>query len=195
VLAGWSPDGRWILYRPGPVGASAGPRDAVPASGAGWMNLWGNVLPDSDLLSPCGAAVAITAGTGTGMSVGKQIFLTGPPGWRFRDLTDDPSRSWFWPACSPRGRWVAATDTLDQPETSDQTVPRGSVDPCLRRLLPPPPGPGVPGGSGVPPVVGRREGDHGGGSTGHQVGISGEPIPPPDQPTVGAHGAEARPAG
>jgi hypothetical protein len=24
VLAGWSPDGRWILYRPGPVGASAG---------------------------------------------------------------------------------------------------------------------------------------------------------------------------
>lgn len=122
-VAGWSPDGGWVLYWRGPVGDGGGPLDAVPASGGGWVNLWGHVLPYPDLLSPCGHAVAITAGTGTALSVGKQIFLSNPPAWRFGDLSNDPSRSWFWPACSPDGRWMAAVDTLSQPEQPDQTAP------------------------------------------------------------------------
>jgi dipeptidyl aminopeptidase/acylaminoacyl peptidase len=145
-VAGWSKDGRWILYWRGPVGKEGGPLDAVPASGGPWVNVFDPVLPYRDFLSSCGSRIALSAGAGQEVSTGKQIVLTGPPDWAFHDLTDDFGRSWFWPACSPDGRWVAATDTYNQKESANQTVPRAlwllAADGSSRRLL-------VPGTNGA----------------------------------------------
>jgi len=147
MVAGWSPDGQWVLYWRGPVGKEAGPLDAAPARGGGWVNLFDPVLPYRDFLSFCGRRIALTAGAGQAVSVGKQILLTGPPTWGFHNLTNDYSRSWLWPACSPNGRWLAATDSLNQGESADHTVPRGlwllASDGSSRRLL-------VPGTAGAP---------------------------------------------
>ncbi len=145
-VAGWSKDGRWILYWRGPVGKKGGPLDAVPSPGGPWVNVFEPVLPYRDFLSSCGSRIALSAGAGQEVSTGKQIVLTGPPDWAFHDLTDDFGRSWFWPACSPDGRWVAATDTYNQKESANQTIPRAlwllASDGSSRRLL-------VPGTNGA----------------------------------------------
>jgi hypothetical protein len=145
-VAGWSKDGRWILYWRGPVGKQGGPLDAVPSSGGPWVNVFDPVLPYRDFLSSCGSRIALSAGAGGEVSTGKQVVLTGPPDWAFHDLTDDFSRSWFWPACSPDGRWVAVTDTYNQKESANQTVSRAlwlfASDGSSRRLL-------VPGTNGA----------------------------------------------
>jgi Tol biopolymer transport system component len=146
-VAGWSPDGRWILYWRGPVRADGAPLDAVPASGGAWINVFDPVLPYPDFLSWCGDEIALSAGGGKAVSEGKQVVLTGPPGWSFQNLTNDFGRSWFWPACSPDARWIAVTDTYNQTETADRAIPRGlwllATDGSSRQLV-------VPGTEGSP---------------------------------------------
>ncbi|MDP9329079.1 MAG: lactonase family protein [Actinomycetota bacterium] len=137
-VAGWTPDARWVLYWRGPVGED-GPIDAAPASGGDWVNVFDPVLPYRDFLSACGSSIALVAGSGLDVSTGKQILLSGPPDWNFHDLTNDFSRSWIWPACSPNGRWLAASDTFSQSETANDTIPRAlwllATDGSSRRLL------------------------------------------------------------
>jgi len=123
-LAGWSQDGQWVLYWRGPVGGEAGALDAAPAGGGNWVNLFDPVLPYPDFISACGHSVALTAGAGQAVSVGKQVLLTDPPLWRFHNLTDDFTRSWIWPACSPDGRWLAAVAAANEGETSRSSAPR-----------------------------------------------------------------------
>jgi dipeptidyl aminopeptidase/acylaminoacyl peptidase len=123
-VAGWSPDGQWVLYWRGPVGQAASPLDAVPGGGGAWVNLFDPVLPYRDFLSPCGNMIAVSAGGGQEVSVGKQILLTGSPAWRFHNLTHDYTRSWIWPACSPGGRWIAAVATPNHQESPDSAGPR-----------------------------------------------------------------------
>jgi dipeptidyl aminopeptidase/acylaminoacyl peptidase len=146
-VAGWSPDGGWILYWRAPVGKAGGPIDAVPSSGGPWVNVFDPVLPYRDFLSSCGSKIAVSVGAGQAVSLGKQIVLTGPPDWAFHNLTDDFARSWIWPACSPDGRWLAATDSFNQKESANHTIPRGlwllATDGSSRRLL-------VPGTDGAP---------------------------------------------
>jgi hypothetical protein len=145
-VAGWSKDGDWILYWRGPVGKEGGPLDAVPSSGGPWVNVFDPVLPYRDFLSTCGSLIALSAGAGREVSTGKQIVVTEPPDWDFHELTDDFGRSWFWPACSPDGRWVAVTDTYNQKESANQTLPRAlwllAAVGSSRRLL-------VPGTNGA----------------------------------------------
>jgi hypothetical protein len=137
-VAGWTPDARWVVFFRGPVGEE-GPIDAAPASGGDWVNVFDPVLPYRDFLSTCGSSIALVAGSGLDVSTGKQILLSGPPAWDFHDLTNDFSRSWIWPACSPNGRWLAASDTFSQPETANETIPRAlwllATDGSSRRLL------------------------------------------------------------
>jgi hypothetical protein len=123
-VASWSGDGRWILYWRGPVSAKGGPLDAVPASGGPWVNVFDPVLPYRDFLSSCGSQVALSAGPGLGVTEGKQIILNGPPDWSYHYASNDFSRSWFWPACSPDARWIAATDSFNQTESVNNTIPR-----------------------------------------------------------------------
>jgi hypothetical protein len=117
-VAGWSPDGGWVLFWRSRAEKGAVPLDAVPAGGGDWVNVFDPVLPYGDFLSRCGRRVAVTAGPGQVVSAGKQIVLTGSPTWRFRDLTRDYTRSWIWPACSPDGRWVAAVATPNHEESA-----------------------------------------------------------------------------
>ena len=88
------------------------------------MNVSDPMLPYRDLISSCGDSVAISVGSGQAVSQGKQIVLTGAPEWLFHNLTHDYTRSWFWPACSADGRWVAAVATPNREESSDFTAPR-----------------------------------------------------------------------
>jgi Tol biopolymer transport system component len=146
-VVGWSPDGRWVLYWRGPVGREGGPIDAVSSSGGPWVNLFEPMLAYRDSLSFCGSRIALSVGSGLAVSEGKQIVLTGPPTWAFHTLTNDYTRSWIWPACSPDGRWLAATDTFNHKESANNTISRGlwllSTDGSSRRLL-------VPGSRGAP---------------------------------------------
>lgn len=140
-VVGWTPDGGWVLYFRGPIVPDGGPLDAVPEDGGPWVNVYEPVLPYTDSFAPCGTGLAVSVGSGREESLGKQIVLNGPPDWRYRYLTSDPSRSWFWPSCSPNGRWLAVTDTLSQPEQPNRTVPRGlwliATDGSSARLIVP----------------------------------------------------------
>jgi dipeptidyl aminopeptidase/acylaminoacyl peptidase len=146
-VAGWSPDGRWVLYWRGRVEEKPVPLDAVPARGGPWVNLFDPVLPYRDFLSACGDRVAMSGGAGPAVSVGKQILLTGAPEWQFHNLTHDYTRSWVWPACSPDGRWVAAVATPNHAEEAGFAAARAlwmiAADGSSRQRV-------IAGGKGAP---------------------------------------------
>jgi Tol biopolymer transport system component len=108
-VVGWSPDGRWILFFARFPKKAGVPLNAVPANGGPWVNVFEPVLPYPDFLSWCGDRLAVSGGAKGTPSEGSQILLTGPPDWRFSNLSVNFSQSWIWPGCSPDGRWVAAT--------------------------------------------------------------------------------------
>jgi hypothetical protein len=115
-VAGWSPDGRWVLFWAHIKGPSA-PLDAVPAAGGNWLNVFNPVLPYADFLTWCRSDLAFSGGSKGQPSKGNQILVSGPPAWRFHNLSADFLRSWIWPACSPTGAWIAATATPNRDET------------------------------------------------------------------------------
>jgi hypothetical protein len=115
-VAGWSPDGRWVLFWSHLRGRTAVPLNAVPADGGDWQNVFTPMLPFADFLSPCGHDVAFSGGGTRFPSKGNQILLSTQGPWRFHNLSADFLRSWIWPACSPDGRWIAATATPNHRE-------------------------------------------------------------------------------
>jgi len=115
-VAGWSPDGRWVLFWAHLKGP-AGPLDVVPAGGGNWQNVFNPVLPYADFMTWCGRDLAFAGGSRGQPSKGDQILVSGPPDWRFHNLSADFIRSWIWPACSPSGAWIAATATPNRAET------------------------------------------------------------------------------
>jgi dipeptidyl aminopeptidase/acylaminoacyl peptidase len=116
-VAGWSPDGRWVLFFSRFPGNAGVPLNAAPVEGGAWANVFDPVLPYGDFLSWCGDRLVFSGGAERVPSEGNQILLSGPPRWRFHNLSADFSRSWIWPSCSPNGRWVAVTATPNRPET------------------------------------------------------------------------------
>jgi hypothetical protein len=115
-VAAWSPDGRWVLFFSRFPGKEGVPLNAAPAEGGAWANVFDPVLPYGDFLTWCGDQLVLSGGAEKVPSEGNQILLSGPPRWRFHNLSDDFSRSWIWPSCSPNGRWVVATATPNRPE-------------------------------------------------------------------------------
>lgn len=121
-VADWSPDSKWVLFWSRPLSREARREsgralNTVPAAGGDWRNVWDSMLPYRDFLSPCGRDVVLSGGGRPQVSEGKQILRTGPPDWRFHNLTNDYFRSWAWPACSPNARWLAATSTANRAES------------------------------------------------------------------------------
>jgi dipeptidyl aminopeptidase/acylaminoacyl peptidase len=123
-VAAWSPDGRWVLFFSRFPGKAGVPLNAAPAKGGAWANVFDPVLPYGDFLSWCGDQLVLSGGAERVPSEGNQILLSGPPRWRFHNLSTDFSRSWIWPSCSPNGRWVVATATPNRPETPPGHGPR-----------------------------------------------------------------------
>jgi Tol biopolymer transport system component len=116
-VAGWSPDGRWVLFFSRFADRTGVPLNTAPAEGGDWVNVFDPVLPYDDFLSWCGRRLALSGGGEQAPSEGNQILVSGPPGWRYDNLSNDFSRSWIWPACSPDGKWVVATATANRPES------------------------------------------------------------------------------
>jgi hypothetical protein len=116
-VAGWSPDGRWVLLFSRFPGQAGVPLNAAPAEGGDWVNVFDPVLPYDDFLSWCGRRLSLSGGGEQEPSEGNQILLSGPPDWRYENLSGDFSRSWIWPACSPDGKWIVATATPNRTES------------------------------------------------------------------------------
>ena len=116
-VSGWSPDGKWILFFSRFPGRGGIPLNAAPVSGGNWFNVFDPVLPYDDFVSWCGHRLVVAGGADQTPSAGDQILLSGPPDWRYHNLSNDFARSWFWPACSPDGRRIAATVTVNHTET------------------------------------------------------------------------------
>lgn len=97
-------------------GQGRGSPERRPRRGRGLANVFDPVLPYGDFLTWCGDKLVLSGGVERVPSEGNQILLSGPPRWRFHNLSADFSRSWIWPSCSPSGRLVAATATPKRAE-------------------------------------------------------------------------------
>jgi hypothetical protein len=111
-VAGWSPDGRWILFQPDPsnsasVAMDGLPLDAVPAAGGSRPV---QVVPSmlSQPLAWCGGRLVVSAGGGRFTFHHKHLVAAGPPAWRASPVSPGPALGWMQPACDPAGAWVAA---------------------------------------------------------------------------------------
>jgi len=90
-------------------------------------------------LAPCDGTMIAVVGEGRYVMSNKRLVAVGPPTLKPVDVSADPNRSWFWPSCSPDGRWVAATATPNADErrfgTADRTIWLLATDGSSRRLL------------------------------------------------------------
>ena len=182
LAAGWSPDGHWVLFFsevPGQGGRAAqyrpGGRRRLGErvrSGLAVRRLPELVRPAPRTLRRrrCGRRAKVN-----------QILVSGPPEWRYENLSNDFSRSWIWPACSPNGKWIVVTATPNVPESppgrgihalwllstdgTDRSRITGAGERGLR--------------SGA--MVGRRP-VHPGGSAGHRAGLARRPPAPSVRP-------------
>ena len=112
-LAGWSPDGRWILFQLDPassasIGADGLPLEAVPANTRARPV---QVVP-IELAQPpawCGSTLVQSAGEHRYTFQGKQLIAAKAPNWRAAAVTRTPRQGWMLTTCSADGRWAAAT--------------------------------------------------------------------------------------
>jgi hypothetical protein len=144
AVAGWSSDGTWVLFwrdavRSASFAADGLPLEAVPAAGGQPVSVTGSMLLYSDFLTQCGGTLIAAEGRDRYVTANKRLVALEPPGWRPLDFSADPSRSWFWPACSPDGRWVASTATRNAEEgrfgTADRTIWLLAADGSSRHIL------------------------------------------------------------
>lgn len=112
-LLGWSPDGRYLLFRLGWQHSASLQADglelySIPVTGGERIRL-GLALPYDDLLSwsPGGTKLAMTEGGGREMFMNKQIVVTAPDGSSIINLSSDESRVDTSPSWSPDGQMIA----------------------------------------------------------------------------------------
>jgi Tol biopolymer transport system component len=120
LLAGWSPDGRWLLFWLEPrssasLGADGLALEAVRAGG-GSPKLVAATLLYPDLLTTCGDHMVVTAGRSRYVTSGKRVIEVAAPAWSPTRISHDPSRSWFWPACTSDASRIAMTSTKNVEE-------------------------------------------------------------------------------
>ena len=88
-----------------------------PADGGDWVNVFDPVLPYVDFLSWCGRQLALSGGGDAVAERREPDPPVGSAGLAVRNLSNDFTRSWIWPACSPKGKWIAATATPNSAES------------------------------------------------------------------------------
>lgn len=125
-LALWTPKGRSVLfwtdsYESSSVAADGLPLLAVPGGGGRAVPLDPLVLRTPQFVAACGSGVVVAAGEDRYVSAHKSLQLFEPPSWTPRDLSADPSRSWYDPSCSPDDRSIVATATR-MPGDEDGTI-------------------------------------------------------------------------
>jgi len=115
-LSLWTPDGRSLVLWTDTYDSVSGAADGVPllrvpASGGHATPIAPLILPTRQFVVACGTDVLASVGEDRYVSARKSLELVAPPSWRARDLSADPSRSWYDPSCSPDGRSILATVT------------------------------------------------------------------------------------
>jgi Tol biopolymer transport system component len=115
-IAGWSPDGKWIVFWNLDPGATSGPLDVAPVSGAGYHNIFTPAPGYDDFVTWCGDTLVASGGGADLVTEGQQLLVSRAPVWQTHDLTRDFRSSWIWPSCSPNGKWIAVTVTPNHTE-------------------------------------------------------------------------------
>jgi len=113
TLAGWSPNGRWILFWSAQIcsaslTADGWPLYAVPASGGQPVPAIRHMLLYSDFLTWCGQSLIAASGPSRETNSDSALVETSPPGWRERTLRPARALSWVSPSCSPSGLALVA---------------------------------------------------------------------------------------
>jgi Tol biopolymer transport system component len=113
VVAGFSPDGRWLLFWPdeqcsGSIAADGMPLEALPVTGGKPVMAVKHMLLYPDFLSWCGRRLIAAAGPSRETQLDSKLVATGPPTWRQRTIELASKLSWVSPACAPSGKLLAA---------------------------------------------------------------------------------------
>lgn len=114
TLAGWSPNGRWLLFWPqsqcsASLAADGMPLQAVRAGGGRPVTAIRHMLLYTNYLSWCGRRrLVAAAGPDRQSNVGSELLQTGPPSWHQRTIDSARTLSWVSPACAPSGHVLAA---------------------------------------------------------------------------------------
>ena len=103
LVAGWSRTAAGCCSSRGSRGMQGCRCNTAPAEGGDWVNVFDPVLPYVDFLSWCGRRLALSGGGDGGAERREPDPRVGPPDWRYENLSNDFTRSWIWPACSPNG--------------------------------------------------------------------------------------------
>ena len=114
TFAGFSPDGRWLLYWArsmcsASLSADGWPLDAVPASGGGApVRAVAHMLLFPDFLTWCGGRLIAASTPSRETQLGSRLVATAPPAWHQRTIASATHLSWVSPTCAPSGSLVAA---------------------------------------------------------------------------------------
>jgi N-acetylmuramoyl-L-alanine amidase len=139
-----SRDGQWLLYQTNPGGAGSIGADGMPlwarrVRGGKPILVEPRVLGWPDFVQPCGDGFVVSAGSDRYVSALKHVDVVRPPTWRPLNVSHDARYSWFSAACSPDGKWIAATRTVNREEGRFDLAERSiwllAVDGSSRRLL------------------------------------------------------------
>jgi hypothetical protein len=113
TFAGWSPDGRWLLFWvasqcSGSLAADGWPLEAVPAAGGSPVRVVPHMLLYDDFLSWCGSDLVAAAGPDRQSNQDSKLVSVSPPAWRARTIDPAGELSWVSPSCAPGGRQLVA---------------------------------------------------------------------------------------
>ncbi len=114
TLAGWSPDGRWLLYWPQSICSASLAADgfalyAVAAGRGGHpVQAVAQTLLYPDFLAWCAGRLIAASTPDRETELDGNLVQSGPPAWRQRTIDNTRPLSWVSPSCSASGRWLVA---------------------------------------------------------------------------------------
>ncbi|MPZ70620.1 MAG: hypothetical protein GEU71_13990 [Actinobacteria bacterium] len=115
-IAGWSPDGEWILfwntYQDGAsVNADGSPLRVIEVATGEVLTITDYMITARDQLTRCGDRLVFTDGFGRLMQDKKVIAAAGPPSWDKEVIGEQTGQSLTDPACDDSGTKLAAVST------------------------------------------------------------------------------------
>ena len=115
TFAGWSPNGRWLLFWAAnqcsaSLAADGWPLEAVPAAGGAPVQIVPHMLLYDDFLSWCESDLIAAAGPDRQTNMDSELVSVAPTatGWRRHTIQPARALSWVSPMCAPSARWLVA---------------------------------------------------------------------------------------